>query len=82
VNEAIFPDFEIIPKRTGALVASKVKQRDAIMLPLILNAFIASSFRPPFSAFQAREQGYDRDRRGSGYLFQHQHFPGSCFRRV
>jgi len=38
VNEAIFPDFEIIPKRTGALVGSKVKQRDAIMLPLILNA--------------------------------------------
>jgi hypothetical protein len=44
--------------------------------------FTATSFRPPFPAFQAKEQGYDRTRHGVGCIFQREHFPGSRIRRV
>jgi hypothetical protein len=44
--------------------------------------FTATSFRPPFPASLAREQGYDRSRHGVGCTFQHEHFPGSRIRRV
>jgi len=44
--------------------------------------FTATSFRPPFPAFQAREQGHDRIRHSVGYIFQHEHLPGSRIGRL
>jgi hypothetical protein len=37
---------------------------------------------PPFQAWRAREQRDGRGSHGTVCLFQHQHFPGSCSRRV
>jgi hypothetical protein len=44
--------------------------------------FTTTSFRSPFPAFRAREQGDDRSRHGAGCIFQHEHFPGSRIRLV
>jgi hypothetical protein len=44
--------------------------------------FTATSFSPPFPAFQPREQRHDRTRHSVGYSFQHEHLPGSRIRRL
>jgi hypothetical protein len=44
--------------------------------------FTATSFRPPFPAFQAREQGHDRTHHNVGYIFQHERLPGSRIRHL
>jgi hypothetical protein len=44
--------------------------------------FTATSFRPPFPALRAREQGHDRSGHGVGCIFQHEHFLGSRIRRI
>jgi hypothetical protein len=75
------PD-EAIRKQSSVLIPSRSNNGMRSCYPSFSMRFTATSFSPPFPAFQAREQGYDRSRHGVGYIFQHEHFPGSRIRRV
>ena len=75
------PD-EASRKQTSALIPSRSKDGMRSCCPSFSTRFTASSFGPPSPGFQAREQSYDRDRHGSGGIFQYQRVSGSCIRRL
>jgi hypothetical protein len=80
-DEAVFQSSEIVPKQTGALIAA-INKGTRSCCRSYSTRFTASSVRPPCPASQARERSHDRDRHGTGGIFQHQRISGACFRHL